>query len=328
MKPGAISNTGIHLLAGGVLLLSLFACSEQPAENHAKQTPAGETPWRGWNKYQIKLEDSLARYGRELIENTSFYLGPQGKVAQISNGMNCQNCHLDGGTLPWANNYSAVVSTYPKFRDRSGTIETIPKRVNDCFERSLNGKSIDTAGREMRAILAYLHWLGDEIPKGSKPLGSGIMEIPYLDRAADPSRGKIVYQAKCANCHGAEGQGQANIEDYGYAYPPLWGPYSYNSGAGLFRISRFAGFVKNSMPFGQADYHNPALTDEEAWDVAAFVNTQPRPAKDLGQDWPDISKKPVDHPFGPYADGFSEEQHKYGPFRPILEARKANTVRK
>ena len=63
------------------------------------------------------------------------------------------------------------------------------------------------------------------------------------------------------------------------------------------------------------------LTDEEAWDVAAFVNSQPRPKADLKKDWPNISAKPVDHPFGPYTDGFSEEQHKYGPFQPIVDKR-------
>ncbi|MCU0379629.1 MAG: c-type cytochrome [Chitinophagaceae bacterium] len=281
-----------------------------------------ESPWRGWNKYQIKLEDTLARYGRELIEHTSRYLGPKGTVAAISNGMNCQNCHLDGGTIPWGNNYSAVVSTYPKFRDRSGSVETIPKRVNDCFERSLNGKALDTASREMKAILAYMHWLGDDIPKGKKPKGSGIMELPFMDRAADPAAGKAVYMAKCQVCHGPDGQGQKSADGYEYTYPPLWGEHSYNSGAGLFRITRFAGYVKASMPFGLADHKNPQLSDAEAWDVAAFVNSQPRPKKDLSGDWPDISKKPLDHPFGPYADGFTENQHKYGPFGPIEKARK------
>jgi thiosulfate dehydrogenase len=263
----------------------------------------------------------LARYGRELIENTSYYLGPKGKVAAITNGMNCQNCHLDGGTLPWANNYGAVASTYPKFRDRSGSIETIPKRVNDCMERSLNGKALDTNSRELRAIVAYIHWLGDEVPKGNKPKGTGIMDLKYLDRAADPVKGRMVYQNKCQSCHGVDGQGQINANGYGYTYPPLWGAHSYNSGAGLFRMSRFAGYVKNAMPLG-VDYETTQLSDEEAWDVAAFVNSQPRPSKDLSKDWPNISKKPVDHPFGPYTDGFSEEQHKYGPFEPIVAARK------
>ena len=76
------------------------------------------------------------------------------------------------------------------------------------------------------------------------------------------------------------------------------------------------------MPYGSATHNAPAVSDEAAWDLAAFINSQPRPSKDLSHDWPDISKKPIDHPFGPYADGFSETQHKYGPFKPIAEARK------
>ena len=312
-------NGVIAVLLAVITLLT--ACHSSEEKNESNKNPENETVWRGWNKYQIKPSDSLARYGRELIENTSFYLGPKGKVAALTNGMNCQNCHLDGGTLPWANNYGAVASTYPKFRDRSGSIETMQKRVNDCMERSLNGRALDTNSREMRAIISYMHWLGDDVPKGKKPKGSGIMELKYLDRPADPQRGSIVYQNKCQSCHGTNGQGQVNAEGYGYTYPPLWGAHSYNSGAGLFRISRFAGYVKNAMPLG-VDYENTQLSDEESWDVAAFVNSQPRPSKDLTSDWPNISKKPVDHPFGPYSDGFSEEQHKYGPFEPIIAARK------
>ena len=301
----------------GFLVLFAFSCNNKPADEKTQE----ESVWRGWNKYQIKPEDTLTRYGRELIENTSYYLGPKGKVAQITNGMNCQNCHLDGGTIPWGNNYSAVVPTYPKFRDRSGTIESIEKRVNDCLQRSLNGKPIDSLSREMRAIVAYMHWIGDDLPKDKKPKGSGILELKYLDRAADPEKGHVVYQKNCVTCHGANGEGKSN-EVGGYVYPPLWGPHSYNIGAGLFRLSRFAGYVKANMPYLQATYLNPVLTDEEAWDVAAFVNSRPRPDKDLTGDWPKISKKPVDHPFGPYSDGFSETQHKFGPFTEIVDFRK------
>ena len=97
------------------------------------------------------------RYGRDLIVHTSHYFGAKGKVLKnVTNGMNCQNCHLDAGTKVWGNNYSAVMSTYPKYRPRSGQTETVSKRVNDCFERSLNGKAIDSTGKEMRAIIAYL----------------------------------------------------------------------------------------------------------------------------------------------------------------------------
>jgi thiosulfate dehydrogenase len=304
--------------------LLIYACNSSSSGYAVADTTHFDSTrvWVGWNKYHIPENDTMARYGHELIANTSYYLGPKGTVAQITNGMNCQNCHLAGGTIPWGNNYGAVASLYPQFRARSGGLETIAKRISDCMERSLNAdKAVDSNSKEMKAIIAYMNWLGDDIPKNKKPKGSGIMNIPYLDRAADPQKGQTVYINKCQRCHGTNGQGQTKINKAGYEYPPLWGENSYNTAAGLFRISRFAGYVKNNMPFGEVEYHNPQLTDEEAWDVAAFVNSQPRPSKIFKEDWPDISKKPIDHPFGPFTDGFSEQQHKYGPFKPIAEAR-------
>ena len=267
-------------------------------------------------------ERALVIYGEDLIANTSKYLGPNGSVAHITNGMNCQNCHLNAGRKTWGNNYGAVAANYPKFRERSGSIETVYKRVNDCMERSLNGSALDSNSREMKAMIAYIKWVGYTVPKDSTPKGAGIKPPEYLDRAASPEKGLIVYTAKCQSCHGANGEGLMAADAKSYTYPPLWGEHSYNIGAGLFRLSRFAGYVRDNMPFNQATHRNPALTDEESWDVAAFVNSRPRPSKDLSKDWPNISKKPIDHPFGPYTDGFNEQQHKFGPFKPIIDARK------
>lgn len=98
-----------------------------------------------------------------------------------------------------------------------------------------------------------------------------------------------------------------------WKYPPLWGTSSYNTGAGLYRLSKFASFIKANMPFG-ATFENPLLTDEQAWDIAAYVNSRPRPHREFPKDWPDLSWKPKDYPFGPYADYYSEKEHKYGPF--------------
>lgn len=263
-------------------------------------------------------ERDVILYGRELIAHTSKYLGPRGKVAQMSNGMNCQNCHLDAGTKAWGNNYSAVYSTYPKFRARSGTSETIVKRINDCFERSLNGKPLDSTSKEMKAMIAYMKWLGTGIQKGETPAGAGLQKLAYLQRAADPKRGAAVYSTKCASCHGKNGEGIPHPQEAEFLYPPLWGKNSYNDGAGLYRISNFAGYVKANMPFG-VTHESPQLTDEEAWDVAAYVNSRPRPHKDQSTDWKDISKKPIDYPFGPYADKFTALQHKFGPFKPIAD---------
>lgn len=304
------------ILLSVIILIVIASVLTEPSSVPMSNSP--EDPgdcWTGAGEYQIPVDGDgeLIRYGRNLIANTARYLGPKGTVASISNGMNCQNCHLDAGTKPWGNNFGAVASTYPKLRARSGHIESIERRVNDCFERSLNGKALDSMSKEMRAIVAYIKWLGKEVPKGTKPKGSGIREPAYLLRAADPVRGKLVYTSVCATCHGSNGEGQPMPDLLGYIYPPLWGNNSYNNGAGLYRLSRFAGYVKNNMP-NPLNYHHPRLTDEEAWDVAAFVNSQPRPEKDQQNDWPDIRKKPFDHPFGPYADGFSETEHKYGPW--------------
>jgi len=309
----------IGFLLGGIAVAFLVMVNPPAKKVNGAVSPHSPAPvslWKAPDTATIPqtAEGALIRYGRQLVAKTSWYLGPRGKIAAMSNGMNCQNCHLDAGTKPWGNNYGGVASTYPRYRDRSGTIETVEKRVNDCLERSLNGKPLDSASHEMRAFVAYIHWLGKDVPAGQKPEGAGIASLPWLHRAADPMRGRIVYVEKCQLCHGADGGGQPDtLLGTGYLYPPLWGKNSYNIGAGLYRLSRFAGYVKDNMPFG-VSHGASQLTDEEAWDVAAFVNVQPHPIKDFRSDWPDIATKPVDHPFGPFADTFSERQHKFGPW--------------
>lgn len=309
----------IIVLVGEIGLLFHQVIMENDARAEPSVSKAGAV-WRAPALSEIPPGDSgdLIRYGRELIEHTATYLGPKGTVMQVSNGMNCQNCHLHAGTKPFAANYSAVASTYPRFRKRSGTVEGFAKRVNDCFERSLNGKGLPVDSREMKAMIAYLKWVGKEVPKGETPKGAGLRALPWLDRPADPNKGRLAYKDHCASCHGAYGQGVKSENRREWTYPPLWGADSYNTGAGLYRISRFAAFIKANMPFGTR-HENPVLSDDEAWDIAAFVNSMPRPHKDFPGDWPDISKKPIDHPFGPYADNFPEEVHKYGPFS-VLES--------
>jgi thiosulfate dehydrogenase len=307
-----------------VVILSqvLFRPLVQTDEFSIPQTSAADD-WQAPDMTALPNDEEgrLIRYGRELIANTSLFLGPKGTVATMSNGMNCQNCHLNGGEKAFAGCFSAVASTYPRYRDRSGRIESIEFRVNECMERSMNGSKLDSLSKEMRAMVAYLKWIGNEVPKGKKPTGAGLEDLPFLDRAADVDKGKQVFITKCQSCHGENGQGVFNHDSSFYIYPPLWGPNSYNVSAGLFRLSRFASFVKNNMPYGLASHSSPQLNNEEAWDVAAFVNSQTRPEKFFSYDWPKKEAKPVDHPFGPYADNFSEKQHKYGPFIPIQEAR-------
>lgn len=286
--------------------------------------------WVGASLYQIPFqskEGPLIHYGYELVANTSKYLGPNGSVMHLTNGMNCQNCHLEAGTKPWGLNYGSVYSTYPKYRDRSGSIETIYKRINDCIQRSLNGKALDTNSKEMKSIYAYIKWLGKDIAKGKKAKGSGIEMLPVLSVAANPQKGAIVYSIQCQKCHGAEGQGQMNPDGKMYLYPPLWGAHSYNEGAGINQLSKLAGFIKNNMP-NLVNYHQPTLNNEDAWNVAAFINSHERPHFDKSKDWPTLGTKPFDYPFGPYVDTFSVAQHKYGPFGPIQQDQYSRTIKK
>jgi thiosulfate dehydrogenase len=147
--------------------------------------------------------------------------------------------------------------------------------------------------------------------------------VPLLERAADPAHGAAVYAQTCAVCHGADGSGKriGSVGDgKGYEFPPLWGPDSFNDGAGMARLITGSGFIRGNMPRGTT-WQNPALTPEEAWDVAAFVSSQPRPHMEgLDRDYPKLIQKPVDAPYGPYVDHFSLEQHRLGPFQPIKDA--------
>jgi thiosulfate dehydrogenase len=286
---------------------SLFHCSQK----EKKQIDSHTLLWQAPDSTTMPNED--VRYGRNLIAKTAHYLGPKGIVDSLSNGMNCQNCHLEAGTKPFGNNFGSVASLYPKFRARSGGLESLEKRINDCIQRSLNGKALDSLSKEMRAIVAYIIWLGKDVPKGQKAEGSGFMEIKFLNRAADSARGKLGYEQKCTVCHQKNGEGMLTSGGESYSFPPVAGDHSFNTGAGLYRISNFAKYIRANMPQG-ATFDQPLLTEEEAWDIAAYVVTMPRPRKDFKDDWPMLSTKPFDHPFGPYSDSLSETQHKYGPW--------------
>lgn len=307
----------LGLIVLSVILIQIFA---SPAPVVLKQSMVYDER-RGWTPPDMDElpwndEGNMVRYGQSLIANTAFYFGPKGIIARASNGMNCQNCHLDAGGRLYANPFSAVSSTYPKFRERSGRVESVAFRINECMQRSLNGNKLDSAGREMQAMIAYVKWMSSYVPKDVVPKGTGTQDLPLLKRAADPARGKSLYLDKCARCHAANGEGALATDSASYIYPPLWGVHSYNVSAGFYRISKLAGFIRNNMPFGTS-YETPELTDEQAWDVAAYINSQPRTERRFDYDYRNVSKKPFDYPFGPYADDFTEQQHKYGPFEPI-----------
>ncbi|MEQ1793703.1 MAG: c-type cytochrome, partial [Nitrospira sp.] len=174
---------------------------------------------------------------------------------------------------------------YPEYRARADRQMTLADRINECFERSLNGTSLSPDSSKLQAVVAYIEWLSQNVPMGSAVPWRGIPRI-NASRTPDPINGKKLFAARCVGCHGADGQGTM-------AAPPVWGPQSYNIAAGMARVSVAASFIKSNMPRGWGW----TLSDDEAFDVAAYVNSQPRPDFPGKQhDWPK-GGKPADTPY-------------------------------
>jgi len=262
----------------------------------------------------------LVKYGYALMTDTANQIGPMVSdpaMRYSGNNLTCQNCHLKAGTQPYAMPLVGVWGQFPQYRGREGEVGTLEDRINGCMERSMNGRALPLAGREMKAFLAFTKWVSTGIPDGAKLVGAGALNVKEPGRAADLAHGQQVYAQVCATCHGKDGLGQRAATGNGYQFQPLWGPDSYNDGAGMARLLSAAAFLKHNMPFGTT-YAAPVMSDEDAYDVAGFINSAERPQRaNLDKDFPIRLQKPVDAAYGPYADGFSPQQHNLGPFDSI-----------
>lgn len=257
-------------------------------------------------------EGEMAGYGEKLIKNTYDYFY-DGEV-KIGNKLACSSCHLNGGTKAFAAPYVGLTNVFPTYIGRENKVESLEERINGCFERSMNGRAIPENSKEMRAIITYIKNISVNTVNKGRLAGQGFIKMDIPNRAADLKHGQLVFENKCTSCHGKDGQGLLQTAGKGYQYPPLWGKDSYNDGAGMARLLTATRFIKANMPLG-ATYDAPQLKDDEAYDVAAYINSFDRPQKTNKQlDYPNLSKKPKDSPYPPYADNVSIEQHKLGPF--------------
>lgn len=261
-------------------------------------------------------------YGRDLFTHTARYLGKKGSVASnMATRMNCQNCHLDGGKKPYGISIVSTFGRYPEYRARSGKILTLEDRINNCIERPMNGKALPHDSREMKAFLAYFYSMARGVPLGSTIKGGNLNDlVQFPKRAANVQKGQHLFETHCTNCHGTDGLGKLDSDEIEYLFPPLWGEESFNAASNMHRNTKLASFIHANMPWG-ATVDKPVLSFEESLDVAAFINDEsihPRP-RSRWDDYPLVSTKPIDFPHGPYADAFSEKQHRIGPFLEIIE---------
>jgi thiosulfate dehydrogenase len=259
-------------------------------------------------------------YGRRLIAQTSELLGPDvadPNLRYSGSRLNCASCHLGTGTEPGTLTLLQATEHYPRFSARAGVKTDIEDRVNECMTRSMNGRALARTSPEMIAMAAYIRSLGglNQAMGAAQRKAHEPAAFKTPNRAANLAGGKKVFEEHCAACHGTNGLGLRASSDpkRGYVFPPLWGPDTFNDGAGMHRVLTAARFIKARMPLGQPD-----LNDDQAFDVAAYINSQPRPEMtNLDQDYPDRSAKPADNGYGPFADSFPLNQHRYGPFGPI-----------
>ena len=290
----------------GAIVVGGLIIAERSATNELDAAPAAAT----------------AEYGRYLLRETAAYLGPDHENPEMrytGTHLACASCHLDIGEKPGTLSLLQSSTRYPRDSGRDGGMRDLRDRINGCMERSMNGRKLPRDSVEMIAMEKYITRLGDEYAAMSPTRRAPHEPAAFVepDRAASVEAGRAVYTEKCQVCHGDDGlglQATANLEK-GYVFPPLWGPDSFNNGAGMTRVLTAARFIKARMPFGQPD-----LTSDQAYDVAAYINSHTRPIKaNLEKDFPDLTRKPVDSPYPPYADDFPHEQHKLGPFKPIRE---------
>lgn len=217
--------------------------------------------------YPLGKLGEVVRLGETLVNETNEH--PLTK-RYVGNSLKCTSCHLDAGRHAKAGSFIGVAAAYPAYSPREKGVITLEDRILNCFIRSQNGTRPANGSEVPVAVAAYITWLSQDTPlrmNPAKPLGPNHMTILGAP-PAEPSvsRGKALYQHRCASCHADDGVGT----DDG---PPVWGDESFNDGAGLAGVSKMASWLKVAMPLDDTD-----LSDQEAFDIAVYVNSHSRPA--------------------------------------------------
>lgn len=224
----------------------------------------------------LPLSEEIRR-GFRIFTNT-----PSEAPRLAPGGMSCTNCHMNGGQREKSLPLVGMAGIFPEYNRRSGRLVSLGDRITDCFLRSENttGGTLSLeelptpTSRDVLAVSAYLTWLSRGSQVGQNPWWRGQNAIAAatlipVDKL-DPRKGEVIYGDRCVTCHGPDGQGVA-IGDKKAG--PLWGPGSWNDGAGAARVYTLAGMIRYSMP-----YLEPGnMTDEDAQQLAAFINSKPRP---------------------------------------------------
>jgi thiosulfate dehydrogenase len=225
-----------------------------------------------------QTNDKLAKVvklGEAIVENTTTH--PMSKE-YVGNALNCTSCHLNNGRHEKAGTFLGTATAYPAWSPREDRVITLEDRVLNCFMRSCNGTRPPLGSEVSVAVTAYITSLSQGQPlrmNSNRPVGPGAIKLLAVKPdQADIKRGASLYTSRCAECHQKDGQGDNDN-------PPVWGDRSYNDGAGLSSVENLAAWLKVAMPPDATD-----LTDEQALDIAAYVNSHKRPHFELSEHLP------------------------------------------
>ena len=264
----------MRLAIPAVLMLTALGCTDAtPRPSAAATRPAATKQPAVPAQFPDGPLGVSVRRGLALIEHT-----PDSLPGYVGSNLRCTSCHLDRGLRDNAAPLTGAHDRYPRFVDRTGAVVLIEDRVNYCFTRSLSGRALPPRSREMVDIVAYLAFISHG--------ATAKVEPNLASLSSDSGRGAAVYASTCSRCHGADGGGLQ-------ATPALWGARSYSIGASMARVGRAAAFIRRNMPFDKPG----SLTDQESFDVAAYIDSHARPdlpGKSL--DWPG-GKAPADVPY-------------------------------
>lgn len=289
------------LLASGLSLLGLSACQDAPETTEAQPIRHPIVTGQGDEKtavgeYTLPFDSDIdqqpnaaqIRFGQRLMNHTKRLL-PE----HVGSHMNCSSCHIAQGKVAGGNPYINTTNRYPRVMPRPGKEIDLVGRINGCFQRSMNGKPLPRDSEAMQAMVAYINWVGQGVPKGQKV---DIVNAVAIDThlTPDPERGRVLYAQHCATCHGSNGEGKRDGTGF-YAFPPLWGDESFNIGAGMARTYKAAAFIKAAMPMGVQTHglwgEGNVLSDQDAVDIAEYFTHQPRPDfPGKVNDWPNGDK--------------------------------------
>jgi thiosulfate dehydrogenase len=259
----------------GAVALALPACRASPTPDENAPPVASRIELLSDTTWPTGPFGASVRRGHALLAHT-----PDSLPQYAPGGLRCVNCHMDDGMRKNGIMLIGVSARYPQYRSRNGRVDLLADRVNDCFTRSLNGHALPADGPDMRDIVAYLTWLSRGVPLFDSIAGQGLPKLAPL--AADTARGAALFTTTCARCHGLDGNGGPGGKGVPVV-PPLWGPRSFNIGAGMARLNTIAAFVRFNMPYDKPE----SLTDQQAFDVAAYIVSRPRPDfAGKENDWP------------------------------------------